>query len=311
MQARSQVVHDGISAVAPSLATTYEGGDPAFLEKVLPHVDLIEVVPDSIAESKGGHRALHRATLVELENICKQTLIIAHGVGLSIGSWEGYSDWYLRLLDELMESVDVLWHSEHLGYTTVDGVHLGTMLPLPMTDEALEMVCERAREIRRRYGLPFLLENVAHVLPAYAEGYSLARLLNAVARESGCPLLVDVYNLECDVRNHGLNLDEFFDELAPEAVWEVHLANGAEHRGLRLDVHSRLTKESTLGLARRILSGARQVRAVTYELLSQAVPVLGHDAVLEELRRIRSQVLREPASEDAPRYTPAETGRPD
>ena len=277
--------------MTPRLATTYEGGDPAFLHRILPHVDLVEVVPDSIAESRSGVHAIHPPTLAELQGICEEKPIILHGVGLSIGSAEGYSAPYLRLLDELMEHVSVLWHSEHLGYTTVDNAHLGTMLPLPMTDEALHMVCSRAEEIHRRYGIPFLLENVAHTLPTYSEGYRPAEFLNAVARESGCALILDAYNLECDIHNHGLDLDAFLDELAPEAIWEVHLANGVQHRGLQLDVHSRLTAESTLQLARRILSAAPQVRAVTYELLSQAVPVLGHEAIVDELMRIRSDLL--------------------
>jgi uncharacterized protein (UPF0276 family) len=291
MQTLSEKSNNRISAVIPRLATNYEGGDPVFLEKVAPIVDLIEVVPDSIAESKNGRRTLNQATLAELRNICKDTPVIAHGVGLSIGSCEGFSNHYLRLLDELVENVDVVWHSEHLGYTNVEGINLGTMLPLPMTDEALDMVCERVIEIRQRYGLPFLLENVAHVLPVYEDGYSAAGFLNAVAQHSGCHILLDAYNLECDVHNHALNLDRFFDELAFDAVWEVHLANGVEHRGLQLDVHSRLIEESTLQVARRILSETGQVRAVTYELLSQAIPVLGQDAIVDELERIRCQVL--------------------
>lgn len=293
MQARADRAGNGGSVVVPGLATTYEGGDPVFLEAVAPVVDFIEVAPDTIAESDGTGRRLNRATLTELKTVCTETPIIAHGIGLSIGSHEGCSDHYLRLLDALMESVDVAWHSEHLGYTTVDGVNLGTMLPMPLTDEALDIVCQRASDIRRRYGLPFLLENVAHVLPTYDDGYGLAGFLNTVARESGCRILLDAYNLECDVHNHGLNLDDFFRDLDADLVWEVHVANGPMHRGLRLDVHSDLTQPSTLDIVHRIRASSRQVRAVTYELLSQSIPLLGHAAIVGELNRIRDRVLRD------------------
>jgi uncharacterized protein (UPF0276 family) len=108
---------------------------------------------------------------------------------------------------------------------------------------------------------------------------------------SGCYLLLDIYNLECDVHNHELDLDAFLDELNLDSVWELHLANGVEHRTLRLDVHSELTRQSTLDIARDVVRRAPNLRAVTYELLSQAVPVLGYTAIAEELQRIRDQVF--------------------
>jgi hypothetical protein len=66
------------------------------------------------------------------------------------------------------------------------------------------------------------------------------------------------------------------------------VACGIEHRGFLLDVHSRPTRDSTVELARRVIalaSGA--VEVVTYELLSEAIPVLGYDAIADELARLR------------------------
>lgn len=291
MRAQLEEVNDGVFPFKPCLATTYEGGDPNFLEKIAPLVDYIEVSPDSISESKDGRHTINETTLTELKNICKHTPIIAHGIGLSIGSHEGYSQEYLRLLDQLVEKVDIAWHSEHLGYTTVDGVNLGTMLPMPTTEEALELVSKRVCEIKQRYELPFLLENVAHVLPTLSDGYNLAGFMNALVKHSDCKLLLDIYNLECDAYNHGLDIDKFLGELNLDAVWEIHVANGVEHRNLRLDVHSNLTEQSTLDITRGVLCKAPSVRAVTYELLSQAIPILGYNAIVDELQRIRTQVL--------------------
>ena len=282
---------DRVSPLKPRLATTYEGRDPVLLDTVVPLIDYIEIVPDAIAKSVDGIRTLSEDTLSQLQMLPTHVSVIAHGVGLSIGSYEGYSQDYLRLLDLLVDSVNVVWHSEHLGYVTVDGLNLGTMLPLPRTEEALELVSERIKMIQRRYGLPFLLENVAHVLPTFGDAYSPAAFLNALVERTGCYLLLDIYNLECDVHNHGLDLDEFLDELNLDAVWEIHLANGVEHRGLRLDVHSQLTQQSTLDIARHVVRSTPYVRAVTYELLSQAVPELGYNAIANELLRIRDQVL--------------------
>lgn len=270
----------------PALATTYNGHDPALLERVLPLVDYIEITPDTLAMMDDDTAVLPAATLAELKNIGKEAKIIVHGIGLSIGTHSGYSQQYLRLLDSLLEQIDVAWHSEHLGYTMVDGEFLGTMLALPRTEQVLDMICERVHEIQLRYPLPFLLENIVHLLPEAEGDYSQAEFLNLLAGRTGCGLLLDVYNLECDAHNHRLDMNAFLAELNMRHVREMHLAGGVKHRGYLLDVHSRPTRESTLAFARQAAAMAENLEAMTYELLPQAVPILGHVAIADELSRL-------------------------
>jgi uncharacterized protein len=271
-----------------AIGATYEGRDPALLERMLPLVDYIEVTPETISEANGNEVSLSPEIIGELKNIGKAAKIIVHGVGLSIGSHDGYSPTYLRLLDELLEFVDVAWHSEHLAYTKVDGQHLGIMLAMPKTEEALDMVGERVREIRERYRLPFLLENIVHVVPDFPGEYSDAGFLNALVERTGCGLILDVYNLECDAHNQGFDIPAFLSELRLENVREMHVACGVEHNGFLLDVHSQLTRNSTVELAQHVL---RQLSAspdvAVYEFMPEAVPGLGHDAIAAELGRLR------------------------
>jgi uncharacterized protein (UPF0276 family) len=278
--------------MTPAFGTTYGGGDPDFLDRVLPLCDVIEVTPDTIAESRRGRVSIPGPALAQLRSLGSSAKIVLHGVGLSIGSQSGWSDGYLRMLDTLVEQIPIVWHSEHLGYTSVDGEPLGTMLTLPRTDEVLDMVSERVLAIRERYGLPFLLEHAITLLPEPDGEYSHAGFLNALVERTGCGLILDAYNLECDAQNWSLDILAFLDELRLESVREVHLANGVELRGVRLDVHSRTTRESTRTLAERIVTGARgAVQAVIYELMREAVPMLGHDVIVGELRRLRSQFV--------------------
>ena len=273
-----------------ALGVTYEGRDPALLEKMLPHVDYIEVTPETIAEVKGEEIVLSPEVMSELKNIGKAVKIIIHGVSLSIGSHEGWSPNYLYLLDDFLQQIDVAWHSEHLGYTKVDGEHLGIMLAMPKTEQALDLVCERVRTIQERYRFPFLLENIVHVIPDFPGDYSEAGFLNALTERTGCGLILDVYNLECDAHNHGLNIPEFLDELNPVNVRELHVACGVEHNGFLLDVHSQLTRESTVELAQYAITElTRNAEVVVYEFMPEAVPGLGHAAIAEELRHLRAR----------------------
>jgi uncharacterized protein (UPF0276 family) len=273
--------------IKTGLAVTYEGREPRLLERLAPLVDYLEITPDSLAISQGERIFLDPAILSELRNVADQVQFIIHGVGLSIASHEGYSEAYLRLVDEFLEHFPAVWHSEHLGYTMVDGENLGTMLAVPKTQQMLELVCERVAAIRQRYHLPFLLENIVHLLPDYPGDYSEAGFLNALSQQADCGLLLDVYNLECDAHNQGFDIPAFLDELHLENVREIHMACGVEHNGFLVDVHSRLLRPSTIELARQAVERANgSVWAVNYELLPEAIPLLGHDAVVGQVERL-------------------------
>jgi uncharacterized protein (UPF0276 family) len=153
------------------------------------------------------------------------------------------------------------------------------------------MLCERVSFLRSRYRVPFLLEKVVRFLPEYPGDYSEAEFLNALCRQSGCGLLLDVYNLECDRKNFGFDIEQFLSELDLNNVVEMHLAGGVEYGGFQVDVHSQVTQASTLEIAREALDRAPRVRAVTFEYLKEAIPRLGHDAICGELARLRRTLL--------------------
>ena len=89
MAASSQV--EQMEATCVSIGATYEGRDPVLLERMLPFVDYIEVTPETIAEKNGSRISLSKDVMVELRNVSREVKFIVHGVGLSIGSHEGWS----------------------------------------------------------------------------------------------------------------------------------------------------------------------------------------------------------------------------
>jgi len=276
------------SRAGPALAATYEGDDAALLAKIASLVDVIEIAPDSIAASDGVRSALRRDVLDEYQSVADDVDFVAHGVGLSIGSFDGWNDDYLRLLDGLFERFALRWHSEHLALTRVAGENVGTMFSLPRTDEAVDLVCARVDRIQRLYGVPFLLEHVIQLLPDPPGRHSPAGFINAITARTGCGLIVDAYNLECDAHNQGLDIDAFLDELDMAPVREIHLAGGVERDGFQLDVHSGVVAASTLALGEKIAARAPNLGLVTYEFLKEAVPLIGHDAICAELARVRA-----------------------
>jgi uncharacterized protein (UPF0276 family) len=274
----------------PALATTYEGDDPALLERILPLIDTIEIAPDAVAASRNWAVQLRDEVLDEYASALPDVDLIAHGVGLSIGSFDGWDESYLRLLDQLFARFDLHWHSEHLACSVVAGEHLGTMLALPRTHEVLDLVCDRVRLIQERYRVPFLLEHVIHLLPDAPAEFTPAAFLNAITSRTGCGLILDAYNLECDAHNQGVCIESFLAELDLGSVRELHLAGGVQHDGFYLDIHSRRTDDATLSIGLDILRRAPNLDVVTYEFLKEAVPLLGHEGICAELARIRQAI---------------------
>lgn len=275
----------------PGQGTTYEGHDPALLDTILPLVDYVETTPDSITHVVNGRPRLHEPSVRELEVAGARVQLLLHRIGLSIGSYDGWSERYLGFLDQLMARLPVAWHSEHLGYTRVDGENVGTMLALPRTEEMLDLVCERVHRIQRRYDKTFLLENIIHMLPEYPGDYTAGGVSQCAGR--AYRLRADPRHLQPGMRAHnqGFDVDAFLSELDLTPVRELHLACGGEFRGFLLDAHSQVTRRSTVALARQVIAAAGgSVRVVTFELLREAVPAVGYERIAGELARLRTEL---------------------
>ncbi len=275
-----------------SIGTTYEGKNFSYLQEIIPFVNHIEVSPDSIAKKKDGLIYINQEAIKQLQWLESNTdvSVLVHGVGLSIGSYDGCSKDYLLLIDELFSKIkNIRWHSEHLAYTMVNGENIGTMLTLPRTDEVLEMICKRVDFIQKKYKKLFLLENVISMLPSPDCKYSDAAFLNKITYLTGCGLVLDVYNLECDQVNFNLNVDAFLQELNLNTVYEMHLAGGATDPefNFKMDVHSQLVAQTTIDLATRIINAHPQnLQAITFEMLEEFIGNHGAAKIINELKKL-------------------------
>jgi hypothetical protein len=94
-----------------------------------------------------------------LEAVRRDYPLSLHGVGLSLGSAEELDRTHLQRLVELARVIEPGLISEHLSWSVTGGHYLADLLPLPMTAEALTIVCRHVEQTQEALQRPILLEN--------------------------------------------------------------------------------------------------------------------------------------------------------
>jgi uncharacterized protein (UPF0276 family) len=165
-----------------------------------------------------------------------------HGVGLSLGSVDDLDREHLRRLARLVDRMRPGLVSEHVCWGAVGGMHLNDLLPLPYTDEALRHLASRVSQLQDTLGRQVLLENVSSYLEFTTSEMSEADFLVALARDSGCGLLLDINNVHVSACNHGFDARAFITRIPSTLVGEIHLAGHSVNRfpggEILIDTHS-------------------------------------------------------------------------
>ena len=165
-----------------------------------------------------------------------------HGVGMSLGSSDAFDVEHARKLARLVGWSEPAFVSEHLCWGSVGGVHFNDLLPLPLTEEALEHMIARVEQLQDHLGRSILIENVSSYLQFTQSRIPEWEFLAALSARSGCGLLIDVNNVYVSACNHGFDARNYLSALPRHRVQEVHLAghtrNHHEDREILIDTHS-------------------------------------------------------------------------
>lgn len=196
-----------------------------------------------------------------LEAIRARYPLSLHGVGLSIGSARGLDQTHLLRLKELVRRYEPGRFSEHLAWSTHETGVLNDLLPLPYTEETLQVVCEHIDQVQATIGRQMLLENPS-VYVLFAESViPETEFLCEIAKRTGCGLLLDVNNVEVSATNVKYDPVAYIDAFPVEYVGEIHLAGFDETEDetgdrLLVDAHGSPVEPSVWSLYRRALRRA-------------------------------------------------------
>src|SRR5690349_6105409 len=134
-----------------------------------------------------------------------------HGVGLSIGGTAPLDRTHLMRLKRLVDMYVPALFSEHLAWSSHDGVFLNDLLPLPHNEISLAHVCAHVSEVQDTIGMRMLLENPSTYVAFGASTMSEIEFLRAAAQRTGCGLLLDVNNVNVSAVNHGFDAAAYID----------------------------------------------------------------------------------------------------
>ena len=177
------------------------------------------------------------SALAALDAIRCNYALSLHGVGLSLGSADPIDKNHLANLRRLADRVEPAAVSEHLCWGRIDGRHLNDLLPLPFTEEALDLVCERVDMVQGVLERPILLENISSYVRFGCDAMAEWEFVAAVASRTGCKLLFDVNNVYVNAANHGFDPRRYLAAIPADAVAEIHLAGFDASGACLIDSH--------------------------------------------------------------------------
>ena len=244
-------------------------------------VDWLEVITENYLVP--GGKPLHY-----LERIRERFPLVMHGVSMSIGSSDPVDFEYLAQVRALAARIEPHWISDHLCWTGVEGRNLHDLLPLPYTEEALDLVVARVGQIQDALGRQLLLENVSSYLTFHASEMSEWEFLRGVAQRADCAILLDINNIYVSSVNHGFDPLAYLQAIPKDRVRQFHLAGHSDLGGHLIDTHDHPIVEAVWSLYGEAVARFGAVPAMIER--DDNIPALGE--LVAELQIARELGLR-------------------
>lgn len=178
-----------------------------------------------------------------LHDVRQSHAVSFHCVGISLGSAKGVDRAHLLAIRELVDEIEPFLVSDHLSVSMLEGTYTNDLLPLPYTEEALDLVALHIDEVQTLLKRQILIENPSRYFGYRHSTFSEGAFLTELTRRTGCALLLDVNNVFVTASNTGEDPAAVLRQYPLDAVGEMHLAGHDTIRSagkpLRIDTHDR------------------------------------------------------------------------
>lgn len=225
---------------------------PRLLERPCTPVRWFEAISENYMDTEGR-------PLEVLKRIRADYPVALHGVSLSIGGVEGPRPGYLERLKRLIGIVEPMLVTDHLCFTGAHASNVHDLLPLPYTEEAVKTVVANVSSVQDFLGRAIALENVSSYLTYKSSEMKEEDFLVAIAKRSGCKILLDVNNVFVSASNHGFKAEDYIDAIPSDLIAQFHLGGYSDMGTFLFDTHSRAPTDPVLELYRRAIRRVPEV----------------------------------------------------
>ncbi len=254
----------------------------AYIQENKPSIGWFEVHSENFFQKGGPSPAV-------LTSIRQSYPLSFHGVGLSLGSADGLDQNHLEKLKQLIDRFSPVLVSEHLSWSRIAGAYVPDLLPLPYTDESLEILTHHIDETQTYLKRQILFENPSSYLEYKDSTYTETDFIKELCKRTGAQLLLDINNVFVSSSNHGWDEGKYIDEIPSEIVGEIHLAGHSikkyeDGTELRLDDHGSTVCKEVWNLFEQAIN--KGIRVPT--LIEWDTDVPEFSVLEEEVKRARS-----------------------
>ena len=255
-----------------------------FIDELLdtePALSFVEISPENYM-GRGGY------VDDALDRVAAKYPIVTHGLTMSIGGRDPLRRDYLAGLRDFIARVKSPWHSDHLCFSTANGVMLHDLLPLAFRDAEVGRIADRIKHVQDVLGVPFAIENVSSYLHPGTAEMSEAEFIAKICEAADCGLMLDVNNAYVNATNFGFDVDEWMRTIPLDRVVQMHIAghDWVDEGGERLiiDTHGADVDAPVIALLERVLrrTGPKPVLLER----DQRIPPLA--TLLEEVRALEA-----------------------
>ena len=245
-------------------------------------VGWFEIHPENYMVAGGPRLAM-------LADVCAQYPVSMHGVGLSLGGGDPLDARHLADLKRLVDRFNPAMVSEHIAWSSHEGLYMADLLPTPMTKTSLDQLVAAIDTVQSHIARRILIENPTSYLPLPQNSISELDFITEAARRSGCGLLIDVNNIYISAHNLGFDAEAFVDGIPADLVGEIHLAgherDANDQDSILIDTHSRPVADPVWALFDRLIARiGPKPTLIEWDNDVPSWPVLQHEAALADTR---------------------------
>ncbi len=195
-----------------------------------PPIDFFEIISENFMV-EGGR------PIEVLTELLEHYPVVQHGVALYPGNAKGVDFEHLKRLKKLITLTNTPWLTEHLCWGSVDGTVSHDLLPLPYTEEAVEIVSNNLRIAQDFLEIPIAIENLSSYTEFSHSTLTEWEFISAISTSSNVGLLLDVNNIFVSSVNHGYDPYQFLEGVKDLPVFQIHIAGHSHYERFIIDTH--------------------------------------------------------------------------